>query len=152
MDFIEHWFGVSPDQGDGSLEVLWVAAIVVAGLALGLRRRLMAWLSSHAGNRRSSNRRAPVVRARPLRRRGRAIAADRVCVDRALWITPQRRGYPVACRPPRRGKQQCDQPQGEPFRHRAVADDGAVPGPPSCSVCWITAAPTAPAGQIALKR
>ena len=46
MNFIEHWFGVSPDHGDGSLEVLWIAAIVVAGLALGFRRRLMAWLTS----------------------------------------------------------------------------------------------------------
>jgi len=33
MDFIEQWFGVSPDNGDGSLEMFWIAAIVVAVLA-----------------------------------------------------------------------------------------------------------------------
>ena len=33
MDFIEKLFGLSPDNGDGSTEMLWiaVAAIVVAG-------------------------------------------------------------------------------------------------------------------------
>lgn len=25
MDFIEQWFGVSPDGGDGSLELQWIA-------------------------------------------------------------------------------------------------------------------------------
>ncbi len=46
MDFIEQWFGVSPDGGDGSLEVLWIAAIVIAALAVFFRRRLIAWLSA----------------------------------------------------------------------------------------------------------
>jgi hypothetical protein len=45
MDFIEQWFGVSPDGGDGSLEVLWIAAIVVAAAALIFRKRITAWLS-----------------------------------------------------------------------------------------------------------
>ncbi len=33
MDFIEKLFGLSPDNGDGSTEILWLAvlAIVVAG-------------------------------------------------------------------------------------------------------------------------
>ena len=39
-------FAVGTKDQDGSLEVLWIAAIVVAGLALGFRRRLMAWLTS----------------------------------------------------------------------------------------------------------
>ena len=52
MDFIEQWFGVSPDGGDGSLELLWLAAIVVAALAVIFRRRLVAWLFSRAWNRR----------------------------------------------------------------------------------------------------
>jgi hypothetical protein len=26
MDFIERWFGVSPDGGDGTLELLYIAA------------------------------------------------------------------------------------------------------------------------------
>ena len=29
MDFIERWFGISPDGGDGSLEALYLLAIVV---------------------------------------------------------------------------------------------------------------------------
>jgi hypothetical protein len=46
MDFIERWFGVSPDDGDGSLEVLWIVAIVVVVLAVAFRRPIAAWLSS----------------------------------------------------------------------------------------------------------
>jgi len=44
MDFIEKWFGLSPDGGDGSLEVLWLVAIVVvvAVLFRGIRVRLAA--------------------------------------------------------------------------------------------------------------
>jgi hypothetical protein len=40
MDFIEKWFGVSPDGGDGSLEVLYVAVVVVIGLAIMFRSRI----------------------------------------------------------------------------------------------------------------
>jgi len=46
MDFIEAWFGVSPDGGDGSLEVLWIAAIVIAVLIVAFRRHVVRWLSS----------------------------------------------------------------------------------------------------------
>jgi len=46
MDFIETWFGVSPDGGDGSLEVLWIAAIVIAVLIVAFRRHVVRWLSS----------------------------------------------------------------------------------------------------------
>ena len=45
MDFIEQLFGISPDGGDGSLEMLWVAAIVFAVLAIAFRRRILARLS-----------------------------------------------------------------------------------------------------------
>ncbi len=31
MDWIEHWFGISPDGGDGSTEVLYVAALLAVG-------------------------------------------------------------------------------------------------------------------------
>ena len=34
MDFIEQWFGVSPDGGDGSLELLWIVLIVLALVAM----------------------------------------------------------------------------------------------------------------------
>ena len=52
MDFIEQWFGISPDGGDGSLEVLWLVAIVAAGSALIFRRRITAWIASRAQRRR----------------------------------------------------------------------------------------------------
>jgi MYXO-CTERM domain-containing protein len=44
MDFIERIFGVSPDNGDGSTEAMWIAALLIA-LAVGVwayrrRRRL----------------------------------------------------------------------------------------------------------------
>jgi hypothetical protein len=45
VDFIETLFGIAPDGGDGSLEVLWIGAIVVAGLMLAFRRRIIARLS-----------------------------------------------------------------------------------------------------------
>jgi hypothetical protein len=52
MDFIEQWFGLSPDGGDGSLEVLWIVAIVVAVMAVAFRRQIAARLASwHAGRR-----------------------------------------------------------------------------------------------------
>jgi hypothetical protein len=52
MDFIERWFGVSPDGGDGSLEALWIAAGVVAVVAIVFRRRIAAWLVSRKAGRR----------------------------------------------------------------------------------------------------
>ena len=42
MDFIESWFGLSPDNGDGSLEALWIGALVVAVLVLAFRHRIAA--------------------------------------------------------------------------------------------------------------
>jgi hypothetical protein len=30
MDFIEQLFGLSPDNGDGSTEILWLAVLVIA--------------------------------------------------------------------------------------------------------------------------
>jgi hypothetical protein len=29
MDFIEQWFGISPDGGDGSLELVWIVGIAL---------------------------------------------------------------------------------------------------------------------------
>ena len=45
MDFIEKLFGIAPDGGDGSLEVLWIGAIVVVVLAVVFRRRIIEGLS-----------------------------------------------------------------------------------------------------------
>lgn len=41
MDFIERMFGISPDGGDGSLEILWMAGMAVAAAlaAFALYRR-----------------------------------------------------------------------------------------------------------------
>jgi MYXO-CTERM domain-containing protein len=42
MDFIERFFGLSPDNGDGSTEILWcvaIAAVLVVGLYVRHRRR-----------------------------------------------------------------------------------------------------------------
>lgn len=40
MDFIERWFGISPDGGDGSTEALYLLA-VVAILALVFHKRII---------------------------------------------------------------------------------------------------------------
>ena len=52
MDFIEQWFGVSPDGGDGSLEVLYIVALVVVVAAVVFRRRIIAWLAARSTDRR----------------------------------------------------------------------------------------------------
>lgn len=45
MDFIEKWLGISPDGGDGSLEALYIAVVILAVLALVIRyrRTLASW-------------------------------------------------------------------------------------------------------------
>jgi len=35
MDFIERWFGISPDGGDGSTELLYIIALLVLCAAAG---------------------------------------------------------------------------------------------------------------------
>jgi hypothetical protein len=40
MDFIEQWFGLSPDRGDGSLETLYLVALVALIAVLVFRRQL----------------------------------------------------------------------------------------------------------------
>ena len=52
MDFIERWFGVSPDGGDGSLELLWIIGVVVVIAALVFRRPIATWLSSRKAGQR----------------------------------------------------------------------------------------------------
>jgi hypothetical protein len=40
MDFIERWFGISPDGGNGAVEILCLAAVAAGVAALvGLGRR-----------------------------------------------------------------------------------------------------------------
>lgn len=52
MDFIEQWFGISPDGGDGSLEIAWLVGIVTVVAALMFRRQIIGWLSSRKERRR----------------------------------------------------------------------------------------------------
>ena len=54
MDFFETWFGISPDGGSGSLEALWVVAILAAVGAFLMRRRIGARLRAwrHTDERR----------------------------------------------------------------------------------------------------
>ena len=40
MDFIERWFHVSPDGGNGSLEMLYIVAILAVIAMVLCRRRL----------------------------------------------------------------------------------------------------------------
>ena len=42
LDFIERWFGVSPDGGDGSLEVLYLLALAAVVCAIVFRRHILA--------------------------------------------------------------------------------------------------------------
>ncbi len=37
MDFIERWLGFSPDGGDGTAELIWIAAVVGFAVLAGLR-------------------------------------------------------------------------------------------------------------------
>lgn len=61
MDWIERWFGLNPDGGDGSVEWLLVGGLVAVGLALlsgthrGVREalgRILAGLQARARNAR----------------------------------------------------------------------------------------------------
>ncbi len=42
MDFIERWFSVSPDGGDGSLEVFYLLAVAVVVCAVVFRRHIIS--------------------------------------------------------------------------------------------------------------
>jgi hypothetical protein len=44
MDFIERFFGLSPDNGDGSTEIMWLVAlaVVIAAAAYWRRQRRRA--------------------------------------------------------------------------------------------------------------
>lgn len=51
MDFIERWLGLSPDGGDGSLEVLYLVAFAAVIAAILFRRPLRRWLGAKARSR-----------------------------------------------------------------------------------------------------
>ena len=43
MNFIERWFGVSPDSGDGSTERVVIVVLALAGAVIVFRRRLVVF-------------------------------------------------------------------------------------------------------------
>lgn len=45
MDFVERWFGVSPDGGDGTTEALYILALCILVAAILMRRPLRRWLT-----------------------------------------------------------------------------------------------------------
>ena len=47
MDFIERWFGISPDHGNGVTEAIWLLALGL--IAAGIGWRLFAALSRRKG-------------------------------------------------------------------------------------------------------
>jgi hypothetical protein len=47
MDFIERWFGISPDGGDGWLEALYLSAIVAVLVAIVFRTRIHGLIRRH---------------------------------------------------------------------------------------------------------
>ena len=57
MDWIERWFNVSPDNGDGSLELLIFLALVAVAVTLALatrpqlRARVRRWLGARPSRR-----------------------------------------------------------------------------------------------------
>ena len=49
MDFIEKWFGFSPDGGDGSTELLYITVFVVVFAVIFGRKRIARLLSGRRG-------------------------------------------------------------------------------------------------------
>jgi len=43
MDFIEQWFHVSPDNGSGATELVYIIVIAAAVVLLWSRRRIIAF-------------------------------------------------------------------------------------------------------------
>lgn len=52
MDWIEQWFGLSPDGGNGSLEMLYLAVIVAIVLIFVFRKQIRAMISQWREDRR----------------------------------------------------------------------------------------------------
>ncbi len=45
MDFIERWFGVSPDGGSGSLEMLYIVAVAMVVGVIIFRPRIKEFIA-----------------------------------------------------------------------------------------------------------
>jgi hypothetical protein len=55
MDFIERWFHVSPDNGSGSTEVMYIVAITVLLIATIRRRQLVSFVRRCVNRLRKKN-------------------------------------------------------------------------------------------------
>src|SRR3954467_1902149 len=51
MDFIERWFGLSPDGGDGTLELLYIGAGGLVVISFACRRWITRHLARHFSSR-----------------------------------------------------------------------------------------------------
>jgi hypothetical protein len=49
MDFIEKWFGFSPDGGDGSTELLYIIVVALVLAVIFGRKRIAKLLSERQG-------------------------------------------------------------------------------------------------------
>jgi len=49
MDFIEKWFGFSPDGGDGSTELLYIVLVALVLAMIVSRKRIAKLLSGRRG-------------------------------------------------------------------------------------------------------
>ena len=49
MDFIEKWFGFSPDGGDGSTEILYIIVFALVLAVIFGRKRIAKLLSGRQG-------------------------------------------------------------------------------------------------------
>lgn len=47
MDFIERWFGISPDGGDGSLEAFYLIAVLAVVAVIVFRARIHGLIRRH---------------------------------------------------------------------------------------------------------
>ncbi|MFN8475476.1 MAG: hypothetical protein U0822_25050 [Anaerolineae bacterium] len=52
MDFFEQWFGISPDGGNGSLELLYLAVIIAIILIFVFRKQIAAMIREWRGQSR----------------------------------------------------------------------------------------------------
>ena len=50
MDFIEHWFGLSPDGGDGTLELLYIGTGLSILVLFACRRWIKRYFSGRFKN------------------------------------------------------------------------------------------------------
>jgi hypothetical protein len=44
MDFLERWFHISPDNGNGSTEAMYLVAIIVLLVAISCRRQVASFV------------------------------------------------------------------------------------------------------------